>query len=178
MNERDFKDFVTSLKDYYRLEKVVSNEGFMQWYEKVSFIPSEALPYIANMIEQEWKDLPRNLPMVMKSHYFGWKAQNQDKFIKAQQTPCDECGGRGIIFSAKRTETIMYSFAHCCKKCDNWKRHVGRETLPFSTKAELRENGFEIIYELPVMKNTTKKIAAYNLNGFEVGAQAVQGSTM
>lgn len=153
MTELEFKEMAKRLSEYFGLTKNVSWDRFRMWYLKVKHIPAEAIPHIENCIQDNHSRLPHNLPLHIREYFLAWKSANTEKFISYPRTPCNECGGKGLIW-ASRAATIdgkiiqgvegplMEIVSYRCSQCENWQRHCHSQSKPAATKAQLLDKGY------------------------------------
>ena len=111
--------FLKALCDFFERKTVPHQTTVDMWFEQVSFIPAESLPWIkAKIFEHE--TFPRNLPNTMKTLYREWLAANPEKCLKTADPGCKNCES-GYLTVWYHDEELGRPYSHTfrCAYCNS-----------------------------------------------------------
>lgn len=151
MNADNFSHAVNQIAAFLGSKEVPPHTK-AAWYEKVQFIPEDAVEFIVAKITDEVDAMPRNLPKVFKEKFRAWQMENPDKVAKVVERGCADCeagilhldrdGQSGSIFCQCYSGNPGYvgrsSLARMMEQ--GWKSTKAAKMGPgFVPKAELRD---------------------------------------
>jgi hypothetical protein len=105
------------------------------WFEKIKYIPEEALKPIEKRIQGECEHWPYNITSTMASYYSQWLDSHPEKRAHDNFFQCSDCS-EGLIFAKKVIEGKKYSYVFRCTKC----RQNHNQNYPAMSRLELMEN--------------------------------------
>ncbi len=146
MEYRDFEAVVLNLYEFFNYQNPAKITTIEKWFERVSHIPSAALPYIERMMQDQRDAMPRNVAKAFLAGWYQWQAANPQLIIRPR-TACAGCGGKGFLwYASKNAELGGYvTRAAVCADCDNYQRTLGKiEGLRVTTRAGLEGQGFSV----------------------------------
>lgn len=116
MTKGDFIEFAKRLCIYFE-RKPISMETLNEWFDEIQNIPSEPLPWIAKRIKEN-ESFPRNIPLIVKSHWEQWLTSNPDKNVFNKNYGCDKCKN-GYLYVSKWDESLnrWYNITYRCAYC-------------------------------------------------------------
>lgn len=165
MDRTKFEYEIEKLFGYFRLKEP---EGYASIvYDEIDFIPDAAIGWICRHIRDNYDSMPRNLGKAFKAGWQLYRKSNPQKCARAsQRTACSECNGKGLIWARKPDDGLggAYTRVFRCACCLNWRRHLGEAVECRSvTKVQLRQNGYEIAFEvgpggIPTTRSLTEMV--------------------
>lgn len=109
------------------------------WFEKIKFVPSEAIPWIEKRIQDECEGWPKSITLTIKNLYLQWLDAHPEKKAQERKLNCDECE-EGLIHVRKICHRGQhYNFVFRCGKC----RQSNLNGIEFARIGELLANGYE-----------------------------------
>jgi hypothetical protein len=150
MEKRDFSKAINEIFEYFRFKTIPSGSVVERWFDKTSFIPAVALPWITDKIE-DGDTLPRNLPKLFQSLWYQYRRENPE-MTTIRRTECDDCGKMGFWFveylSSLYYPAMKIQKIIICASCDNARIAFGGNAIALAdrmTKDELLANEYEIL---------------------------------
>lgn len=137
MTLSDFTGAVAEIAKYLGSTPFPSADVIAAWFERVAYIPDDAVQYIVRRITDDAERMPKNLPKLFRALHQEWQAEHAKPTAPTQQPSCGDCDG-GILWLEKpgTGETaVIY--------CTCYRGHpgaVGRASL-----ATMRRQGWERI---------------------------------
>ena len=118
--------------------------AYNRTFEKVEFVPAEALKFIQSRIE-DLDNMPRNISKAILSGWYDWKAHNPDRLRAEQETGkkgCVNCHdgyiwASGIPVGSNLVEPSPYVFR--CGHCGG-----GEGSISVAKREGLEGSGWEI----------------------------------
>ena len=132
MNADNFSHAVNQIAAFLGSKEVPPHTK-AAWYEKVQFIPEDAVEFIVAKITDEVDAMPRNLPKVFKEKFRAWQMENPDKVAKVVERGCADCEA-GILHLDRDGQTASI-FCQCYSGNPGY---VGRSSL-----ARMMEQGWK-----------------------------------
>ena len=141
---------IIDIYSYFRFQTIPSESQFDQWYEKIKFIPGEAVDWIVVKIT-DMDSLPRNLPKTIVALWYAYRKEHPEKIANVN-TECDECNSTGFIHYVRLSK--MYDLpmkihgTALCPKCENYRKTVGQHLI----SGGITESGVKVMPTLRLTK--------------------------
>lgn len=168
----DFKGQVEKLLVWFKPKLLVDHIDMM--YADLQRIPYNAIRKAVDYFIKHRKPFPSQFPTIEEFRTEAFRHLPQDRKRRPEPTPCDECGGTGIIrYGFKNLslfgpeQSYLYDGFAYCAKCTNYIRHIGPnpnnlalKTVGRTTKAEIDAGIYRLadddLYLRGVAQNTLK----------------------
>jgi len=147
MNLGQFQISMDSLYEYFD-RKTPKHPTLIQWHKKCEHVPGKAMEWIIGWMTDNMDSPPRNMGKAIVAGWYRYQESNPNKVIRFEETPCEECRGKGLLWYSFIPENQKNRIeGYCiCGKCDNWKQYwpslPAREFV--STKDMLVEHGMKL----------------------------------
>ena len=150
MEKTDFRSAVTEIFEYFRFKDPPNDSVISRWFDKVSYVPQAALPWIVDKIEEN-DSLPRNLPKLFQALWFEYRRQNPE-LTTIRRTECKDCDNMGFWFVEYKSELYYPPFPIqkiiICSNCYNAKAAFGKTLIDMAdkmSKDEIVANEYRIL---------------------------------
>ena len=154
MKEHEILHAVNQLATFFNASKAPGPAVIDSWAPKLATIPSEAIGFILNKIQDECDSIPRNLPKAFRDLYRQWRASNPQK--ETEREGCQDCeNGRLFLERVRQDGTVETGSCFCAACTPGDPGRVGKAYLSDmeargwrSTKARTIGPGFGDVTEL------------------------------
>ena len=115
MKEHEILHAVNQLATFFNATKAPGPAVIDYWAPKLAMIPTEALGFILNKIQDECDTIPRNLPKAFRDLYRQWRASNPQKEVKLEG--CPDCESGMLFLERVRQDGTIETGATLCANC-------------------------------------------------------------
>lgn len=117
MVRSEFEMMLARLGAFYERKLKPLDRAVEQWFERVKYIPGEALDWIEKRIKDDPGGWPKNITTAIKDLYLQWLDAHPEKRAQERKLECDECE-EGLIHVRKISHRGQYyNFVFRCAKC-------------------------------------------------------------
>ena len=138
MTKSEFEFFINKLLVYFGKEKFFLSENTKRerlrvWYERVSSIPAEPLPWIQDQLQDNFDGLPTNIPKEVRHLWEVWLEANPGKRAYTNKA-CENCPycQDGLMVLKIKPENYPYVIEKVCR-CGHCQSD-NRQAIPMKTK--------------------------------------------
>lgn len=114
MTNHELIDMVERLAGYYG--RKVDENRINLIYPKVSYIPSEAIPWLLAHITDEAEQMPSNLGKAIVAAWHEWQRNHRQRMAQKDVFDCPECR-YGYIFVEKGASLELETAVFLCQRC-------------------------------------------------------------
>ena len=100
MEKESLRRAIKETYEYYRYSKIPDIATIDRWHEKIGFIPSAAMPWIMDQV-QNLDSLPRNVPNLIIKLWYAYQKANPAKTASDYEY-CSDCFGYGTHMFARK----------------------------------------------------------------------------
>lgn len=147
MNSIQFETSMDRLYEYFD-RKTPGNASLTQWHKKCEHVPHMAMDWIIGWMTDNMDSPPRNMGKAINAGWYRYQESNPNKIARYNETPCDECRGKGILWYSfiEKDSGVRYQHNCICASCENWKLHFNplKGTGMRLNKQDLLDKGYRL----------------------------------
>jgi hypothetical protein len=115
VKEHEILHAVNQLATFFNATKSPGPAVIDSWAPKLAMIPTEAISFVLNKIQDECDSIPRNLPKAFRDYYRQWRAANPQKETRLEG--CPDCESGTLFLERVREDGAIETGTTLCAKC-------------------------------------------------------------